>query len=36
LLESDDVQNPNFGAQNHIFIHTIKCEFSTNEKWLYQ
>jgi len=23
LLESDDEQNPKFGAQNHIFIHTI-------------
>jgi len=31
LFESVDEQNPKFSAQNHIFIHTIKCEFSTNE-----
>jgi len=23
LLESDDEQNPKFGAKNHIFIYTI-------------
>jgi len=23
LLGSDDEENPKFGAQNHIFIHTI-------------
>ena len=23
LLESDDEQNPKFGAQNHIFIHNF-------------